>query len=333
MNDMNKTHRSHSSRGLILSVLVGVALGGCSAPSVLITPVSGRRVLVETELSRDSLFASDKIVIIDVSGVIINAPRPQFLGTGEHPVSLLLEQLDKARRDRRVKGVLLRINSPGGTVGASELMHDEILYFKKSGKPIVAVMMDVAASGGYYIACACDEIIAQSSTITGSIGVIMQLFDVTGIMKFIGIESNAITSGVHKDAGSPFRAMKPDERALFQAIVEDMFDRFVDVVVQGRPKLDESEVRRLADGRVYTARQALEAGLIDRIAPMREAILAVKRKAGVKRMRLVSYSRPYTFRPNYYARSPATEINLIKTSLGLPSTTPRFMYLWQPGLP
>ncbi len=333
MYNMNKTRRSGGVCGLMLVMLIGVALGGCSAPSLLITPVSGRRALEETELSRDSFLASDKIAIIDVSGVIINASRPQFLGAGEHPVSLLLEQLDKARRDPHVKGVLLRINSPGGTVGASELMHDEILHFKKSGKPIVAVMMDVAASGGYYISCACDEIIAQNSTITGSIGVIMQLFDVSGIMGLIGVESNAITSGVYKDTGSPFRAMEPDERELFQAIVNDMFDRFVDVVVAGRPKLDEAEVRRLADGRVYTARQALEAGLIDRIAPMREAIVIVKKRAGVKRMRLVTFSRPYTYRPNYYAQSPGTEVNLIKTSLGLPSMTPRFMYVWQPTLP
>ena len=140
---------------------------------------------METELSRDSLFAFDKIAIIEVSGVITNARRRRLLAEGEHPVSLLLEQLEKARRDRFVKAVLLRINSPGGTVVASELMHDEISHFRKSGKPIIAVMMDLATSGGYYIACACDEIIAQPSTTTGSIGVIMQLFDLTGTMNIV----------------------------------------------------------------------------------------------------------------------------------------------------
>ena len=114
---------------------LGLAGGGCDAPGLLITPVSGRQRLVETELRRDSLFARDKIALIEVDGVIVNAPKPQLLGKGEHPVSYLLEQLDKARRDRAVKAVILRINSPGGGVVASELMYEDIQHFKKSGKP------------------------------------------------------------------------------------------------------------------------------------------------------------------------------------------------------
>ena len=199
-----------------LGLVAWTLASGCAPTGFMITPVSMRRDLVETELSRDSFFASDKIVLIDVSGTLANAPRGQLLGSGEHPVSLLMEQLDKAREDPRVKAAILRINSPGGTVAASELMHDEIMHFKKSGKPIVAVMMDVAASGGYYIACACDDIAAQPSTITGSIGVIMQMFDVSGILNGLGIHSDAIISGEFKDAGSPLREMKARERELFQ---------------------------------------------------------------------------------------------------------------------
>ena len=314
--------------------LIGVA--GCVPSSLLITPVSARQELVETELSSDGWFALDKVAIIDVSGVLGNAPRQQLLSQGEHPVSLLLEQLDKARRDSRVKGVILRINSPGGTVVASELMHDEIQHFKKSGKPIIAVMMDVAASGGYYIACACDEIMAQPSTVTGSIGVIMQLFNMSGTMELLGVTGDAITSGVHKDTGSPFRPMRDEERALFQTIVNDMYGRFVQVVVAGRPKLGEARVRELADGRVYTAGQALEVGLIDRIAPMREAIDALKMRAGVTRGRVVTYHRPMSYRPNYYATTgvgPTGDVNLVNLDLGgwLSPTAPQFLYLWQPG--
>ena len=154
---------------------------GCLDGSFLITPVGFRKHLVEEELYRESLFAGDKIALIDLSGILLNSPAPKLVGTGEHSVSLLLEQLDMARRDGAVKAVILRINSPGGGVVASELMHDEVTYFKKStGKPMVALLMDVAASGGYYVACACDKIVAQRSTITGSIGVIMQMFDVSG---------------------------------------------------------------------------------------------------------------------------------------------------------
>lgn len=308
----------------------------CTPPSLLITPVSGRRGLSETELSRDSLFSFDKIALIDVTGTIQNASSFQLFGKGENPVSELLEQLDKARRDPLVKAVILRINSPGGTVVASGLMHDEITHFKKSGKPVVAVMMDVAASGGYYVACACDEIVAQPSTITGSIGVIMLMFDVTGTMNLIGIKSDAIASGVHKDSGSPFRPMRPEERALFENVVKDMYDRFVKIVDEGRPKLDEAEVRRLADGRIYTASQAVELGLIDRIATLRETVDSTKKRIGVKNVRLVAYQRTSDFRPNYYAHAPTPtggDINLLNVNMAsaLTPPTPQFLYLWAPG--
>ncbi len=335
---MMMEHRlfSRNRHGAMILLVLGAVLHGCSAPSLLITPVSGRRSLVETQLSRESFWTRNKVALIDVSGILMNGPKYQLLSEGEHPVSLLLEQLDKARSDRRVKAVILRINSPGGTVVASELMHDEITHFKKSGKPIVAVMMDVAASGGYYIACACDVILAQPSSVTGSIGVVMQLFDVSGTMEMIGVKSDAIVSGEHKDTGSPFRTMRPEERELFQNIVNDMYERFVTVVDAGRADLDGQSVRRLADGRVYTASQALEEGLIDGIASMREAVRIAKRRAGLQRARLVTYHRPLDYRPNYYARSagtPGSDVNLIKFNgaTWLDRMTPRFMYLWAPG--
>jgi len=317
-------------------VIVLSFAAGCTPPSLLITPVSGRRGLTEIELSRDSLFAIDKIALIDVSGTIQNTSSFQLFGQGEHPVSALLEQLDKARRDPLVKAVILRINSPGGTVVASELMHDEITHFKKSGKPVVAVMMDVAASGGYYVACACDEIVAQPSTVTGSIGVIMLMFDISGTMQKIGVRSDAITSGVHKDSGSPFRPMRPEERQLFENVVKDMYDRFVNVVDEGRPALDEAKVRSLADGRIYTATQAVELGLIDRIATLRETIEATKKRVGVKNVRVVAYQRASEYRPNYYANAPTTptgNVNLLNVDMGsaLTPPAPQFMYLWTPG--
>jgi len=328
-------------RRLITGGSVGVlaaVVAGCSMPSLLITPVSSRRTLVETELSRDSTFARDKIALIDVSGTIQNAAASSFLGAdGEHPVSLLLEQLDQARRDPRVRAVILRVNSPGGTVVASELMHDEIMHFKESGKPVVAVMMDVAASGGYYISCAADEIVAQPSTVTGSIGVIMLMVDVTGTMNLIGVKTDAIVSGVHKDTGSPFRAMRAEERQLFEDVIKDMYERFVKVVVAGRPKLDEAKVRTLADGRIYTANQALENGLIDKIATLRDTVASVKKRVGVENARLVAYHRAYDYRPNYYAQAPAptrASVNLLSVeALGsLLPKTPQFLYLWSPGL-
>ena len=329
---MNPRLRWFSAFGVVAPFFASA----CTPPSLLITPVSGRRGLIETELSRDSLFALDKIALINVTGTIQNESTMRLFGEGENPVSVLLEQLDKARRDPLVKAVILRINSPGGTVVASELMHDEITHFKKSGKPVVAVMMDVAASGGYYIACACDEIMAQPSTITGSIGVIMLMFDLTGTMTMIGVKSDAITSGLHKDSGSPFRPMRPEERQLFENVVKDMYDRFVKVVDEGRPALDEAKVRSLADGRIYTANQAVELGLIDRIATLRETIASTKKRVGVKSVRLVAYQRASDYRPNYYANAPTTttgNVNLLNVDMGsaLTPPTPQFLYLWTPG--
>jgi len=332
--------RSNRFRRAILLLLTAAATAvpACQAPSLLITPVSGRRQLEETELSRDTFFARDKIALIDVSGEIQDAETGYFFSPGDNPVSLLLEQLDAARGDSAVKAVILRINSPGGTVVASEIMHDEITHFRKTtSKPVVAVMMDVAASGGYYVACACDEIVAQPSTVTGSIGVIMLMFDVTGTMNLIGLKGDAITSGPFKDAGSPFRTMKPEERDLFQRIVLDMYDRFVKVVVAGRPRLDEATVRKLADGRVYTANQAVEVGLIDRIATLRDTVDAVKTRIHSKAVRVVAYQRPSDYRPNYYAAAPAppamANVNLL--NINLPASflprAPQFLYLWAPG--
>ena len=241
------------------------------------------------------------------------------------------------KKFRELETNICRGLSPtGGTVVATELMHDEVKRFRKStGKPVVAVTMDVAASGGYYIACACDEIVAQPSSVLGSIGVIMQMFDVSGTMHKIGVKSEAVVSGPRKDAGSPFRTMTPEERALFQGIVNDMYGRFVDAVADGRPDLDRDEVRSIADGRVYTARQALELGLIDRIATLRDTIAAVKRQVGTEKIRLVAYRRQFDYRPNYYAQAPhrgPTAVNLLNVNVSdwMGNTTPRFMYIWSP---
>ena len=216
-------------------------------------------------------------------------------------------------------------------------MHDEVVRFRACGKPVIAVFMDVAASGGYYLACACDEIVAHRSSVTGSIGVIIQLFDVSGTLQWIGVKPEAITSGPSKDAGSPFRALKPEERQQFQTIVDSLYERFVEVVVNGRPKLDEQQVRKLADGRVYDAPRAAELGLVDRIGTLRDTIERLKGQVGSKHVQVVMYHRSLAYRPNYYAQTPypaAGQINLVNLELpGLGEAgTPQFLYLWQPGL-
>ncbi|MCZ6653722.1 MAG: signal peptide peptidase SppA [Planctomycetota bacterium] len=312
--------------------------GGCAPTGFKIMPIPVDRTLKEQELLRDPGWVSDKIALIDVDGVIVNRHSGRMFSEGEHPVSLLLEKLAAAQRDPAVKAVVLRINSPGGSVTASALMHEEITRFKKTGKPVVAMMMDVAASGGYYIACACDEIIAYPSTVTGSIGVIMQTVDLSGTLAKLGVSTDAITSGPRKGAGSPLQPMSAQDRAIFQAVIDEMFHRFVDVVDEGRPDLSRERIVELADGRIYTARQAHEAGLVDRIGNLRDAIKRAKELAGIERARVVTYQRPLSWHPNIYAQAPGTQsngvsINLI--NLNWPSWLRpgevQFMYLWSPG--
>jgi len=321
---------------LLTSLVAAVAISGCTRTSLLITPVARHQELQEKQLYSESLLPDGKIAIIHIDGVMINDESPGLLQPGEHPVVELTERLDKARRDPAVKAAVLRINSPGGTVTASEVMHDEIIRFRKAGKPVVAMMMDVAASGGYYVACAADEIVAYDSTVTGSIGVIMQLFELTGTMRKIGVSAETIASGDMKGAGSPFAELQPEQRAVFQQVIDELYGQFVEVVVNGRDDLDESRVRELADGRIYTARQALEAHLIDRIGSLPDAIELAKRRSGVKRAKVVAYGRSYRHVPNYYAASPSgptqPQFNLVNLDLARvgSGTFSPFLYLWLP---
>ncbi|MEK6643952.1 MAG: signal peptide peptidase SppA [Planctomycetota bacterium] len=293
-----------------------------------------RDLTVEEEIvTRAPGWTSDRIAVIDVSGVLMNAHMPGLFSEGEHPVSFTVEKLTVAAEDRRVKAIVLRINSPGGSVTASDSLYQEVLAFKKkTGKPVIAYFQDVAASGGYYMACASDEIMAQRTSVTGSIGVVMQMMDLSRLMSVVGISADAITSGEFKDAGSPFRPMKADERKVFQGLVNGFYQQFVAVVAAGRPKLTRDQILKLADGRVYTAEQALEFGLIDRIGTLTDAIETAKNRAGIKAANVVMYHRPLDWTPNIYATGPGSTpqaINLF--NVNLPSfwtRQPRFMYIW-----
>ena len=326
---------------MILAILFGglSAVVGCGPTAYKITPVPADRKLKEAVLIDEGGFFPAKIVLIDVEGLLLNRRKLSLFGAGEHPVSLFVEKLDKAAADTAVRAVVLRINSPGGSVTAADIMHAEITNFKKQDKqkrPVVAVLMDVAASGGYYVACAADEIISHPTTVTGSIGVIMQTVNFAGTMTKLGILADAITSGKMKDAGSPLRRMKPEEREVFQKLVDQFYDRFVAVVAAGREPLTVEQVREVADGRVYSAQQALELGFVDRIGTLKDALADLKKQIGVPRVRVVTYQRPLGWRPNVYADQPAhpPQVNLVNVTLptDFPHPEPQFLYLWAPGL-
>ena len=310
-------------------------LGGCGGNTGwLLTPVSFEERLVETEIQRDPGWGvNDKIAVIDVSGILFNERNKGFFGEGENPVSLFIEKVDKAQADRNVRALVLRINSPGGGVTASDIMYDRIRKYKAAtGKPVIAVLVDVAASGGYYIACAADVIIAHRTTITGSIGVIVQTISLAGTMEKIGVTAQAITSGKMKDMGSPLKPLDQDAAAVLQGVVDNFYAKFVAVVDTGRPKLDTAQIRKLADGRIYTAQEALKNGLVDSLGYMDEALALAKKGSGSERVRVVMYGRPVGHRANAYSMAPeiGAQFNMVNVDTGslMSLTRPRFMYLW-----
>jgi protease-4 len=269
---------------------------------------------------------------------MINMRRSGFFSDGENPVSLLQEKLDKAREDKNVKAIVLRLNSPGGTVAASDTMYHTLKDFKhESGMPVVACMLDVSASGAYYLACGCDGIIAQPSTVTGSIGTIMQTFSFAGTMQKLGIKSEAIKSGDMKDSGSPFRDLGEEERQVLQAIIMQFYEQFLDVVKEGRQELEDDRLRDLADGRVFTGTEALEQGLIDKIGYPSDAIDWAKEMAGITKTKVVIYHRPIGYKPNVYSTAGGNLDNIqalinIQLPDWLISNGTQFLYLWQPGV-
>ncbi len=320
----------------VLTACVALAAGliGCGGGGgYLVTPVPLEKALKETVVQADPGWVRDKIALIDVTGLIMNA-RGGFLSTGENPVSLLAEKLEKARADKRVKAVILRLNSPGGTVQATEAMGEMLQRFRRTGKPVIACITDVGASGAYNLACGADMIICQPGSITGSIGVIIQTVSFAGTMKMIGISAEAITSGKLKDMGSPLKDLSDEERKVFQAMVDDFYTRFVAVVVAGR-KMDPAKVRKLADGRVYTGRQALEVGLVDKLGFLSEAVKQAKAAAKIGKVKVVMYHRPLGYRANMYSAlggggGPTMQVNMLNIDLGQMALLrrPSFLYLW-----
>ncbi|HEX9153933.1 MAG TPA: signal peptide peptidase SppA, partial [Nitrospira sp.] len=239
-----------------------------------------------------------KVLLLDLSGIISSQDKDALIQQ-PNMVAALKEELTKATKDEMVKAVVLRINSPGGTVNASDILYHEIKTFKASRKiPVVVSMMDVAASGGYYAAMASDAILVHPSTVTGSIGVIMLTVNAKGLMEKVGVEANAITSGPRKDMGSPFRTMTAEEKAIFQGVIDSFYLRFLAVVQEGRPNLSADQIKKLADGRIYSGDQAKAAGLVDEIGYLDEAIELAKKKAGLTEARVVTYRRHGEYQNN-----------------------------------
>jgi protease-4 len=323
--------------GRHLLCLIAFALTGCFN-GILLRPVQCDGPIEECKIyDAKHRFCRNKVAIIDVDGVIMNYKSGTGIlgGTSENPVSVFREKLDAAAQDDQVKAVVLRINSPGGAVTASDIMYREVVNFREdTHKPVVACMMDVAASGGYYLAMGCDQVYAHPTSVTGSIGVIMNLYNAHGLLSTVGITSDPIKSGKNKDIGNPARPMTKEEREILQHTVDAYYAEFCKVVAKGR-HMEMKRVRELADGRIYTGSDAEKLGLVDHTGYLPDAIYAAMDLACICDARVVAYDRTCGFRGSCYATGPRipSEVKLQLEIPGLNRPMASFMYLWEPGVP
>jgi len=209
-----------------------------------------------------------KIALVEVNGVI-NDPQP------------IVKQIRFYRKDDSVLGMVLRVNSPGGGVAAAQEIYEELQKFRRTGKGLVASFGSLAASGGYYIACATDSIVANPGSITGSIGVIYEFPNAQELLKKIGLRFEVVKSGKYKDIGSPSRKLTSEERRLLQSVIDDAYNQFIGAICQGR-NLNEAVVRRIADGRIFTGNQAKKIGLVDHLGDYHDAILMAAKMCGIR---------------------------------------------------
>jgi len=218
--------------------------------------------------SVDFASAGGRVAIVELNGVILSSKD-------------MVRQFKRYQKDKSIQAIVFRINSPGGGIAASQEIYEHVKRVRDSGKPVIASMASVAASGGYYVALGADSIMANPGTTTGSIGVIAEFPNFTGLLDKIGVKMTVIKSGRYKDTGSPYRDMTAQDRQYLQSWIDSGYDQFVEVVARER-EMNEEQVRSLADGRVYTGEQAFELALIDTLGTFDDAIKLAATAAGIE---------------------------------------------------
>ncbi len=315
-------------------LLVAIVFTGCAIVTIPLFP--SERGLQERVVEGEG---TAKILLVDISAVISEKEKSKGFGLGTEAslVARIKEELQKAEKDESVKGIVVKINSPGGTVTATDTIYHELMEFKRrTSARIVACVTGLAASGGYYVASAADEIIAHPTSITGNIGVIAMKFNVDQLLSKVGIQEETVKSADKKDIWSPFRPSTPEEKEIIQTVIDTFHDRFVEVVHAGRKSLlSKEEVEELADGRIFTAEQALAAKLVDKIGYLDDALKALKGSLDLTEAKVITYCRRGSYKGTIYSGLPQrsdTDINLIAVSGDLLSLIPevQFMYLWRP---
>ena len=299
------------------------------------TTFLGKKGLNEWVVSEGN--QKERIALIEVNGTIIADQANSLLDTSGYSHASFMEQLETLKSDESVKGILLSVNSPGGGTYESAQIKDKIDELQKTTKiPLYASMGNVAASGGYYIAASADKIFASEETLTGSIGVIMSSLNLSELYEKIGIEDNTVKSGQFKDIGSTSKKMTKEDQLILQSLVDDSYNRFVDVVAKGRGK-DVSEVKALADGRIYDGAQAKENGLVDQIGYYEDALEALKKDYQIEDAEVFQYSTGSLSFKSFLTSKVSQLVSKKNTTEGLVTElykqlsdvqSPRMMYLY-----
>ncbi len=337
-------NRLHTLLAFALPLAAALFAGGCSPRIEVGIGGFPERDLRPAVVLADRAHGSNRVALIDVRGLIVDASKPNLLGPNVNPVDRFTTQLALAEADPRVRAVIVRIASPGGTVTGSDIMYQELRHFAQaSRKPVVASLGEIAASGGYYLAIASDHIIAEPTTVTGSIGVIMPTFNFSEGLGRIGVRSRAVKSGRNKDLANPFEPAREDHYAVLQGLVDGYAERFRGLVRERRSMSAEA-FATATDGRVFSGDQARDLGLVDEVGGIREAFAAAKRLAGIKGAELVKYSDKHNPAQSAYtlAQAPGGEppsggVSL-RLDIGGPASallaeeTSGLFYLWMPSL-
>ena len=270
-----------------------------------------------------------KVVRIPLRGLIMFGTEGSLFAPDSGSADMAFRSIRRARQDAAVKAIILDIDSGGGGITASDVLYKELLDFKESqtGRCVVAVFNDVAASGAYYVALAADRILAHPTAITGSIGVLMQSVNVKELAQKVGVRDVTIKSGENKDILNPFNDLSPEQRQILQGIVDELHSRFVKLVA-GNRNLPETKVRELADGRIFTAGTALELGLVDEVGYWKDAVARTTEMLGVDQVRVFRYEEELSLSSLLRGAGGANPMSSLSGLLNSLSRT-RLFYLWQ----
>ena len=310
--------------------ILGIGLTGCISVDLLEIMAPS---LKEHEISRDGPYTKNKILIVDISGLIRSGEGRDLFARSTTPNSIKAI-LNKAASDKNIKAVVLRINSPGGEVTATDIIHHDILGFKEeAGIPVYATIMSLGTSGAYYIGMAADKIYSHPTSIVGSLGVMARVPQLTELADKIGYSEIIFKSGKNKDLGDPLKKMDKEQRIIFQNMIDSMYERFLEIVVENRPGYDTKDaLRPIADGRIYTPEEALRIQLVDGIAYLDEVIAKAKHAAGLENAKVITYSHRTSYHGSIYSKLP-TQVNLLSINLRniFGDSQAGFHYLWMPA--